>query len=68
MEKGNEFNLGDVIQHKATGMIGVVIVGRGKATTVRNSDNQIQEYYNFELVKMTDDFVDGRLENLRRIE
>lgn len=56
MEKENEFNPDDVIQHKATGKIGIVLELKEeqgkKDIIVRNSDNDIQRYKIFELVKM----------------
>ncbi|MBU4314009.1 MAG: hypothetical protein KJ821_04365 [Actinobacteria bacterium] len=72
MEKEYEFNPDDVIQHKATGKIGVVLELKEeqnkREVIVRNSDNTTQHYHTFELVKMDDDFVINRLSDLRRVE
>lgn len=72
MEKEYEFNPGDVIQHKATGKIGVVLELKEeqnkREVIVRNSDNATQHYHTFELVKMDDNFITDRLLELRRFE
>ncbi|MBE3089177.1 MAG: hypothetical protein IMZ41_02735 [Actinobacteria bacterium] len=72
MEKEYEFNPGDVIQHKATGKIGVVLELKEeqnkREVMVRNSDNTTHHYHTFELVKMDDNFVTDRLLDLRKLE
>ena len=72
MEKEYEFNPGDVIQHKATSKIGIVLglkeEQNKREVIVRNSDNEIQRYCTFELVKMADDDVANRLLHLRNVE
>ena len=72
MEKEYEFNPGDVIQHKATGKIGVVLELKEeqnkREVMVRNSDNTTHHYHTFELVKMENDFVIDRLSNFRKLE
>ena len=72
MEKEYEFNPGDVIQHKATGIIGIVLELKEeqnkREVVVRNSDNERQHYCTFELVKMENDFVIDRLSNFRKLE
>ena len=72
MEKEYEFNPGDVIQHKATGKIGVVLELKEeqnkREVIVRNSDNEKQHYSTFELVKIENHDALDRLLNLRKFE
>lgn len=72
MEKEYEFNPGDIIQHKATGKIGIVLELKEeqnkREVIVRNSDNEKQHYSTFELVKIENHDALDRLLNLRKFE
>jgi hypothetical protein len=72
MEKEYEFNPGDIIQHKATGKIGIVLELKEEQNKrdviVRNSDNEKQHYSTFELVKIENHDALDRLLNLRKFE
>jgi len=72
MEKEYEFNPGDIIQHKATGRIGIVLELKEeqnkREVIVRNSDNEKQHYSTFELVKIENHDALDRLLNLRKFE
>jgi hypothetical protein len=72
MEKEYEFNPGDIIQHKATGKIGIVLELKEeqnkREVIVRNSDNEKQHYSTFELIKIENHDALDRLLNLRKFE
>ena len=57
MEEENKFKLGDMVQHKTTGMFGVVISeeDQDKKVDVRNSDGREFSYFTSELVLVRDD-------------
>jgi len=57
MEEENKFKLGDMVQHKATRVFGVVISeeDQDKKVDVRNSDGREVSYFTSELVPVSDD-------------
>jgi len=56
MEEKNKFKLGDMIQHKATRVFGLVISeeDQDKKVDVRNSDGREVSYFTSELVPVRD--------------
>jgi len=57
MEEENKFILGDMVQHKATRVFGVIISEEDqyKKVDVRNSDGREVSYFTSELVPVRDD-------------
>lgn len=68
MNDEKQFKQGDMVQHKATGMLCVILDVKDKEILVRRSDYEKTTFFTFELVKVDDSFVKDRLANIRSRE
>jgi len=70
MNEEKQFKPGDMVQHKANGIFGVVISeeNQDKEIEIRNSYGVLIRYYSFELVKVDDNIQEDRLINFRKFE